>query len=489
MSFPIGPVVTGVIQIVSIWQGHATSRADLANAQAARDFEARQAKLARRGQLLLKGLDLAPLGVDRWDRWRSQRRELLDADMPVDPALAAETAATVELLARRLEDDKELARYRRLLEDYPLDESPGALQESLRLHAERPLLVLISPSTATGGPGGTGDEARWSGRLCDRVAAELGQYQQAGRFEVRVARRPFQWPHAALYQEDLAGQPTVVLRLTTDRRRLDMHLGGCHLGLDRTAPVQPAQPSRPIFFPNPSSWTAGELAALAAAVRDPTFRVGSPLSPDDVAELNHELAARVVTLSALAAVDAHNLIARPAYEEQLDLAVERAAIFERNWHVGVDLPLGLLADPAHHLLQRAARHSRLGEADQAGADLRLALSLLADPGSPLADSGDAAEIGALVGAAAVSPLVHSAHVVRARRLLDELYPGTGLGAVLAAATARRNAGDGPADPEAIETAATETGATGTPPSAPPDPGPALPFEPRRPWHEGWTPSP
>jgi biotin carboxyl carrier protein len=119
-------------------------------------------------------------------------------------------------------------------------------------------------------------------------------------------------------------------------------------------------------FPPASAWTDELVEQLnATAVTGAAFQLGGPDNTEQLLELNRELAARAVALCVVAAVDCFHLLSARRYDEQFDDATAAAALVADDWPADLGLSAEVVADPAYHLLHRAARLLR--RADEASA--------------------------------------------------------------------------------------------------------------------------
>lgn len=319
-----------------------------------------------------------------------------------------------ELTTHRTDEDLRRARELTELNLYPIAQGPGHLARSLELaypdRATRPPLLLLSPAGENDGKG-----TPWEG-LTRRIEMSLRPYHRDGLIRPWIADRPFQWPHHRLYTEDLAGSPTIVMNISVARERLEIRLGGAHLDLDAPGPVQDAVATLPLAFPDPAVWTPELVARLnATAVYGQRFQVPGD-DPRLLAVLNHELAARAAALYAVAVMDCYHLIRTTGYRERIDQALAATALVGDEWPVETGVPLWRMADPAYHLLHRAARHLRRG--DPAAAELAVcqALSILSGHDEVRLDA-TAADLAA---SAAGGPLMRDHHWTMLQEVLGEL---------------------------------------------------------------------
>lgn len=354
--------------------------------------------------------------------------------------LARQTAELQERLrreqaeeARRLraqETDEHLLRARELTELnlYPIAQGPGHLARSIALAypdpAARPPLLLLSPAAENDGKG-----TPWEG-LTRRIEMSLVPYHQDGLIRPWIADRPFQWPHYRLYAEDLVGMPTIVMNISVARERLEIRLGGAHLNLDpAAAPVQDAVATLPLGFPDAQVWTPELVERFnATAVQGQRFQVPGD-DPRRLAVLNHEFAARAAGLYAVALMDCYHLVHTPGYRERIDQALAATALVGDDWPIESGVPLWRMADPAHHLLHRAARHLRRGDTAAAELAVAQALSILSGHGEVRLD----ATVADLAASAAAGPLIQDHHVA----LLQEVLGGLEKAGAAGAAPARK----------------------------------------------------
>ncbi|WP_203744722.1 hypothetical protein [Actinoplanes cyaneus] len=321
----------------------------------------------------------------------TQRRE----ELAFERERRHEDAAGAERLERmRLAADAEAGRMaalrdrlrdaeQRLHETYPVRDGPGTLRTTLLQTGSEhsPLVVLLAL------PQSDADNPSWNG-LRLRVHAELMQYQNQGLIRIRMPERPFQWPHAALYEYDLAGIPTLVLQIAVDRRYLSVYLGGCDLR------VPGLQENMRIYGMRASSkedWTEVEVTQInATSTTGQRFRLRRPEDEEDLRELDHELASRAISLVVATAIDAFYLMHREAYAEQIDNAITGASLVADDWPADLSMDLDLVVDPAYHLMHSAGRHLRRGNPDAAVRDLRRACVVLL--GAPVPDETDTATV-------------------------------------------------------------------------------------------------
>lgn len=394
----IAPFVELVGQAFSVVIEHQTKKLELADAAAARRSEGRHRAAANTVQGALVLVQAGQL----LHTWQQSRRHRL-GELGVIPGAGA-VASTSGVVAR-LTELKELKRYEGELATYPIVGGPGTLAGALALDAVRPLVLIVPPR-------GDGDVTRWGDRLVNRVYTDLGRYHDI--LQVRMADRPFQWPHAGLYAEDLVGVPTVIVELLTDRERLDIRVGGCHLGFGDPA-VLPMRPMAPLRFPRAEHWTADLVDQLNRSAPQHLFTLVQPRTDEELADLNHELAARVSTLCVVAMVDCHHLASVPGYDERLDQAMAAAGVVGANWP-DEPMPLPLVADPAYHLLHRAMRRHGRSQRTAADEDVRLAAALLADT-----DADPRTPLGDLLNAAVTTGRLHHKHVIKLRAALEHIH--------------------------------------------------------------------
>ncbi|MGW2640349.1 hypothetical protein [Streptomyces sp. NPDC001348] len=405
-------------------------------------FAAEQASLAFRRQIALAGLNAAGSGLVSLARQTGQRNRQ-DELARVERAFREEQARAERLhreqvaaAERRLKieqaDDahERQIKLRRIAErdaHYPFDHGPGHLRESFLATypdpCHRPLLVLLSPVDAA-----PGRPTPWAG-LSERVRADLAKYQdETHAAKICPAQRPLRWPDADLYRGDLAGLPAVVVELGVDREFLSVGIGGCHLVPDALTPLSEVRQVGALRYPRAEEWTAEDIAQLeAGAGGRGVFTLPSPDDAGGLLELNHELAARLITISVMAAVDAYHLMNTPAYDEQSDRVARAAGMAGAAWLPDERIPLDAVRDPAHHLLGRVARvwrtagaHDQSGRAGTADDDLLLALSLLAGHDEARGDVPFTELLEAAVG----GPLVHDRHLHRLAELSTLVPPGS-----------------------------------------------------------------
>jgi hypothetical protein len=149
---------------------------------------------------------------------------------------------------------------------------------------------------------------------------------------LRKVDRQFHWVHPDLYEIDLHGIPTLIVQFSVDHKLLGIHLGGCHVSSDGVDEMHKVHGLR---FPGTAQWTEEALALFGY---DPK----PPADDRELLELNHDLAARLINICLVTALDAYYLLRRRAYAEQFDEAIEAAGIFGDDWptDLGVDLGLG-----------------------------------------------------------------------------------------------------------------------------------------------------
>ena len=411
--------------------GYANKQADLADAAEARRFQAKQANRALIAQGMLQGATIAaPLVFQAWQ----ERRHRNVAQWATEDGFAL--APPSPLAGERGQQPHDRA-HGWPPPGYPIDGEPGSLKEDLDLlgvQARNTPLILLVPA-----PAPAADE-RWGAGLLRRVYADLVAYQGTGNLVVRTADRAFQWPHALFHREDLGDRPTIVLQMTADRERLDIQVAGCHLGpLPGCAPFAQRN-AFALRLPRLDNWDPLEVAEINRTAGHGHYDLPVPDDPETLSDINHELAARVATLCAIAALDCHHIMATPGYDELLDEAVARAGVVADDWPEDCLLPLGFVADPAYHALHCCGRLLRRGKTGPAQAELRLALTLLAglEPGT---DSSDAARmspagLGNLVALAAGGAFIHAKHHAKLLDLLPEFDPSGSLSGLLAEARAR-----------------------------------------------------
>ncbi len=311
-------------------------------------------KAARRGAWLA-GAGLALQGVEIALKFY----ELATYEKRLDQAVRAQQwldalRSAQETALARLEHGFRLAeaRYEAVLASYPFHAPPGTLAEELLLTpGGRTRPVLLIPADPPDVPA----HSPWTG-VRHRTVGELRKYP--GALDVRATDRAFEWPHAELLRRDLDAVPAVYLQLGTTGYDLEVRLGGSALLPGEILSVLPAVTLRRVGYREPWEWTAEELTALGAPA-------DGPPSPGRNADLNFERAARVAAFTAVMAADAHQLMHRPAYDEQVDAAAARAGLTLAAWPPGLGVPLELVADPPYHLLHPALRHHVRGDGEAA----------------------------------------------------------------------------------------------------------------------------
>lgn len=430
-----GAVTTLGLPLFQAVAGYATKKAELADAAEARRFQAKQANRALVAQSLLQGTAIAAPLIAAWrDRRRQQVAQWAAAD---GLALAQGTSSSAD---RRYPGPDGVRDWP---SNYPIDGGPGSLREDLDLlgmqACDMPLVLLVpSPSTA---------DERWGSGLLRRVYADLVTYQGSGNLIVRTADRAFQWPHALFHREDLGDRPTIVLQMTADRERLDIHVAGCHLGPQPGCTPFPQRQAFTLRLPRLGDWDPLQVAEINQTAGRGHYNLPVPSDPETLADINHELAARVATLCAIAALDSHHIMATPAYDELLDDAVARTGVVADDWPEDNLLPLGLVADPAYHALYCCARLLRRGKAGPARTQLRVALTLLAhrepDIGSPDMAQSSITGLGGLITRAGASGLMHTKHRAKLDELLPEFDDSSSLSGMLAEAWPGALLDDGP----------------------------------------------
>lgn len=354
--------------------------------------------------LLLRGVDVAL----RWYELATFEQRLekaVRAEQWLDALRAAQAASLA-----RMEHEYRLAeaRYEAVLASYPFHAPPGALAEELLLvpgGRSRPVLLLPAD------PPDVPAHSPWIG-VRHRIVQELGAYRDV--VEVRATDRHFEWPHAELLRRDLDAVPALYLRPAITGYELELRLGGSRLLPGGMLPLLPATPVRRIGFREPAQWRPEHLRALGAASQE-------ALSPGRNADLNFSRAARVAAFHAVMAVDAHHLLHRTAYDEQVDTAAAQAGLSDGDWAPGLGVPLELVADPPYHLLHQALRYKMRGEGDAALFAAAAAAAWLA--GESTVRPGRIADV---LGRAVASGRMTAAHARKFREVLPALGPGGSL---------------------------------------------------------------
>ncbi|GAA4484138.1 hypothetical protein GCM10023191_006850 [Actinoallomurus oryzae] len=397
---PIAPFLELIGEAFSVIVENQTKRLEIADAQAARRSESRH----RAAASAIQGALVLVQAGQLLHTWQQSRRQRLGELGVVPPGSGA--AAYASGAATRLSELKELKRYEDELSAYPIMGGPGVLAGALALDPVRPLVLIVPPREG-------GDATRWGDRLVNRVSTDLGRYHEI--LQVRIADRPFQWPHAGLYANDLAQVPTVIVELLSDRERLDIRVGGCHLGFD-DPPVLAMRPMAPLRFPRAEHWSGELVDELNRSAPRQAFTLVPPSTDDELADLNHELAARVSTLCAVAMVDCHHLARVPGYDERLDQAIAAAGVVGTDWPINGLIPLPLVADPAYHLLHQALRRQLRGQHAVAEEDLRLAVTLLAGT-----DAAPESSLRELIEAAFATGRMHHKHLAKLREAVERVH--------------------------------------------------------------------
>lgn len=282
---------------------------------------------------------------------------------------------------KREDDDRAaaLARETEALRHYPFTAGAGSLRENIRtVYADlqtMPPLILIVPTR-------DGADPMWHS-LSRRVEAFLMPLQHAHLAFVQAADRDFTWPHAALLRHDLAGVPTVVLRVEVVSGWLLVWLGGSHLGGQTVRPM-----SQIAWMPLPDrdAWTRERLDALEEASSHGFVSPPSVADERSLSTVQTEWATRLAAVAATAAVDAYHLLRRRGYDEQIDTAIRELGP-EAAAQLVFPVDREALADPAYHLLHRSRRQIALGDRAAARADVVEALEAL--NGRPSATLRDA----------------------------------------------------------------------------------------------------
>ena len=336
-----------------------------------------------RGNLIAAGLSSATQLVSAHMQIKSQERmqqrehehEALEAELERQGRVAVQRQQA-EYAERQISHqgqvNLDVMRARAADDRYPFADGPGFLSASLSMISSsagrKAVLVLISPAARSDGEG-----TPWHG-VCALAKTEIQRYHRL----VRQSDRPFHWPHPKLYESDLAGRPTIILQATATQEMLAVSLGGCHLNNDAFDPCQDSIDLLRLGLLDLQSWTPDLVQRInETSATGPVFR--PPQSDDDamLIRLNKELAARVIALYAIARLDCRNLLTTPGYDEQIDQAVQAAAVFDGDWPLDWGMPLWKLADPAYHLLHRARRYAWRSNPQAAELETCLALSVLA----------------------------------------------------------------------------------------------------------------
>jgi hypothetical protein len=416
-----GTLISLLPVVLQVWGGYQDRQHENSRLAAEHQLQRELAAAALRHQKVALGVNTgvavaglaAPFLVEEWRRrrdrkaWDEQRNSLLVSrhpgggfwPTPKPPQPADESGWAGE---------RESAP---LPAGYPFLAGPGALRSNLGLldrDGRVPLILLVPVPRDSA-------QQYWRRDLIYRVSADLADYDAA---IVYRADRYFQWPDALVYQKELSNRPAIVMEMTFDGKRLDIMIGGCHLGPEPGCAPFPKKSFR-VKFPSLTDWDEDMVEQLNSTSAERGHgQFSMPHDSETLADINHELAARVAALCAIAALDKHYIMTIPAYDEQLDSAVLRAGPVADDWNWSEDY-LGLLrldsvADPAYHALNCCSRLLRRGQADKAYTELRLALTLLA--GMP--DDG-ARGLDDLMRRAVKAGLMHSKHRDKLRALLPQ----------------------------------------------------------------------
>ncbi|MET9604917.1 hypothetical protein ABZZ17_07580 [Streptomyces sp. NPDC006512] len=277
----------------------------------------------------------------------------------------------------RKRESLEALGHKTLFDTYPVPEGPGHLRDSLRLLAPDlsdlpPVLLLPKFHGPTA--------AHWSGLRTTLVSALRRTLGADGLVEFQEVDGAISWPHAGLYWNDLYGLPTLVVQVSLFRDTLDLALGGCHLRAATDGP--PADPLRTVHRHRRAPrqrWTDKEVARLNAAA-PPALALAVPDDEESGGRLEVEVAARAVTAVVTAAVDTYWLAVAVRYRQRFDAAVALLGPDAlTDWPADLGVPLGQVADPAHHLLTVARREAVRGRTAEAEAALERSLAALAHP--------------------------------------------------------------------------------------------------------------
>jgi hypothetical protein len=307
----------------------------------------------------------------------------------------------------RLVLEKVLAEDQRLAQDeydnYPIRGGVGQLRRDLAADQQsvaghRPLLLLIPPD-------GVPDELWVS--LRTRIRGEVQGYQDKGLLFQRAADRRFNWPHSALFVNDLYDLPTILVDLLLDEDYVDVHIGGCNLGTAQSTRVQVLRSACRL-----------DLAPGTRAALEPRQLEDRSSSQIDASRFTVRMtAAKLVRVCVAACVDGYFVLRREGHDELLDDAL--AQLPDLGDPAQFDLPLDALADPAYHLLHRAARASARKDTRAAVQDVHSALSLVAS-----VDYGAGMPMEQLIRQARDLGGIHRKHVAKATTVLQGMPPST-----------------------------------------------------------------
>ena len=284
-----------------------------------------------------------------------------------------------ELLRLAYDLQRETVAWGATVDNYPFLRGPGILRRKLELSGGIGSPVVLLPALRTDVP-----PHPWAG-LPARIRAELAPYE-GPLLQVELADRHFEWPDPDLLRHDLDGITVVVLDPIPLGGTLDFRIGGAHIFPQSVLQILPMAGT-------------GTLA----------------VSGDQVA------AARAAAFRVVRAVDCIHLMRSRAHGELIDDAAARYGA-DKEWPADHGLPLSLLADPAYHLLHRAARLLRRG--DMPGADQALADALTCLGGASHKPSRPLWP--ALITSAARSGEMWRHHFAKLLDILQERFPGEGL---------------------------------------------------------------